>query len=280
MFVSRLTHVLFAAGSIVPLSHASPNQTQPAQSPAPTQTLNYPAAAWSGLVEGFDEESHRQYLAQKQVYREELTHLSAVTPFTDASIPPIDPISRKKVGHVLVGPTFQVRARGVDFEYYRYVTFYDVTERKERIYDLPSHREECHESNPLFASYNFTYTYSASTQISASHEGLGLSTSFTQTRAFTTGRQLLASGGLMAEHTPHFIKQDWNGRTFIQTYDAHTGKVAFLVKERKGSPWWMPYLFPLLAQKSYPMPFKVKDADWMFVVERTIISHCDGEAKN
>lgn len=211
---------------------------------------------------------------RREFQREELYFISAEDPFPKTRIAPVDPLTKKKTDRVLTGPAFRTRGYGSGFDYYRYVTFYNVSLRKERIYELPVHREECHDQSEVFANYSYSYSYSASITASASIEGLGLSSSISASRSFSTARNLRATGETIAEHTPYFNKQDWEGRTFIQLLDSRTGKTEFYMKKRKASPWWVDLFFPTLSSTGYPMVFKVKNADWTFQVEREVTGSC------
>jgi hypothetical protein len=201
--------------------------------------------------------------------QEEHLFLSSVDPFPSKDVAPYDPISKQKVARVLVGPAYKTRG----------VTFYNISKRKERIYDLPVQRAECYDKSDLFSSYTYSSTYSASVTASASFEGLGLSASMTKSRTFTTGREISASGGVVADYTPYAIKQDWSGRTFIQQYNSKNGAMKFLDKPTKESPWWVFVFWPMAAKEKYPMDFRVKDADWTFVVDREILETCAGASK-
>ncbi len=237
-------------------------------------SLDYPKNVLASDPAGFSR--NRSAIERRsEINREELFFLSASNPFPTTAIPAIDPITKEKKDRVLIGPAFRVRGHGSGFDYYRYVSFYDVFKRRERIYELPEHQEECHDNSAIFASYNYNFTYSASVTASASLEGLGLSATITASRAFSTGRQLLGIGGIEAVHTPYFVKQDWEGRTFIQTYNSKTRKTAFLTEQREGSSWFVQTFLPILAETEYPMEFEIKDADWSFQVQRTILRHCD-----
>lgn len=206
--------------------------------------------------------------------RDELFFLSPIDPFPSRDVPAIDPLSKKKVARSLVGPAFKIRGYGSNYDYYRYVTFFDIYKRKEQIYSLPTLHSNCYDVADLWSNYGFNQSYSASVTASASIEGLGLSASFTKTRTFAMGQQI-AARGIDADYVPYAIKQDWHGRTFIELYDSKTGKSAFLDKPRKQSPWWVYVLFPIAAQGKYPMDFRVKDATWMFRVDRENVKACD-----
>lgn len=207
--------------------------------------------------------------------RDELSFMSEYDPFPAGPVAPVDPLSHKKTDRVLTGPAFELSGNDAGYDYYRYVTFYDIDVKKERIYELPVQREECHDRFEMFASYSYTYTYSATITASASYEGLGLSASLSESRSFSTSRSLRAMGGIIADHTPYFLKQNWEGRTFIQMINSRTKKTEFVKKARKSSPWWVDAFFPWLSETKYPMDFAVEDADWTFAVERTIIGDCD-----
>ncbi len=230
-------------------------------------TSSVMAAAPSSFAEGT--------LAKSNEGLDELLDLSSFNPFPSNDVAAIDPITKKKMDQVLVGPAYKSTNGRANFDYYRYVTFFDIESRKERIYALPIQHEECHDLSELFASYSYNYTFTSAVTASISLEGLGLSAAFTKSRAFTAGRNLRATGKITANHVPYFVKQDWSGQTYIQTYNSKTKKVAFIVKENpETTNWFVKYLFPALAQQQYPMPFEAKDAEWTFLIERTILSKC------
>jgi hypothetical protein len=221
--------------------------------------------------------SGKAHSALVEMQREELYLLSVRNPFPKTPIAPIDPLSKKKVDGVHVGPAFKTRAFGADFDYYRYVTFYEIDERKELVDYLLVIRQECHDRSDMFSGYSFSYSRAATISAGVSYEGLGLNTSFTATESQSVSRNFAPTKGIVADYTPYFIKQDQYGRTFIQTYDSKTGKTAFITKEVSASAWWVQILFPTMASQSYPYSFEAIDAKWIFQVERTIISKCEGE---
>jgi hypothetical protein len=238
-------------------------------------SLDYPAATTVKKAPmGASGKTHR---ALVEMQREELYFLSVRNPFPKTPVAPIDPLSKKKVDGVHVGPAFKTRAYGSNFDYYRYVTFYEVDERKEVITSLPVIRQECHDRSDMFAGYSFTYSRAATLSASVSVEGLGLDTSMTATESQTVSRNFAPTKGIVADYTPYFVKQDQYGRTFIQTYNSKTGNIAFVTKEESGSAWWVHFYFPMMATRAYPYSFQALDAKWIFQVDRTIISKCEGE---
>ena len=232
----------------------------------------FAASLVSGANAVAAEESNQRYVSLEAM--SELSSLSVYNPFSSTGVLPVAP-NKKKYDQVLVGPAFKAKNSSGNFDYYRYVTFYDVEKKKERIYSLPIQHEDCSDKSELFASYSYSYSFSAAVTASASLEGLGLSSSFTRARTFSTGRNIRATGELIADHTPYFVKQTWVGKTYIQTFNSKTKKETFLKQGNAEQPeWWVKILFPVLAQSRYPMDFEAKDADWTFLVERTITGHC------
>ncbi|MBS1958070.1 MAG: hypothetical protein JST80_01230 [Bdellovibrionales bacterium] len=186
----------------------------------------------------------------------------------------VDPLTKIKVDRVLIGPVYAAK-RGADFDYFRYVTFYNVTTRKERIYQLPVHREECFDKSDLFANYSWSYTFSAKVSAGVQVGPVGLSTELTQTRTLTTSRNIRATGKVVADHTPYLYKSSWSGFTYLQTYTAKTRAETLVTQQDNKTKWWVQFLFPTLSMpKKYPMEFDVQDAEWTFVVERKILSKC------
>jgi hypothetical protein len=206
----------------------------------------------------------------------ELNFLSSYNPFPkDMVIEPIDPITKKKTDGVSVGPAFRTRAYGSGYDYYRYLTFYNVSYRKERFYELPIQRAQCYETSSLFANYTSSRTYSATVSASASLEGLGITASMTESNTLSTGHGIAATGGIVADYIPYIMFHDWEGRTFVQLYNSKTGEIHLLDKERKQSSWWTFVLFPHLAQEAYPSPFEIIGADRTFMVDRKILETCE-----
>ncbi len=207
--------------------------------------------------------------------RQELSYLSPNDPFPEQSIAPVDPLTRKRVDAVAVGPAFKGRGYANGFDYYRYITFYNITTRKERFYELMVQRAECYEKSDFFANYTSTKAYTATVTASVSIDGLGFGATFTQTTTLGTGHGVTATGGIEADYIPYILFQDWNGQTYIQLFSSKTGKTQLMTKEQKESAWWVYTLFPLLAHEKYPMDFQIQGADRTFLVDRKIIRTCD-----
>src|SRR5688572_16891733 len=108
---------LFAS---IGIASASADDSKYGSAPA---SLDYPATTVKKAPAGASGKAHR---ALVEMQREELYFLSLRNPFPKTPIAPIDPLSKKKVDGVHVGPAFKARAYGADFDYYRYVTFYEI----------------------------------------------------------------------------------------------------------------------------------------------------------
>jgi hypothetical protein len=209
--------------------------------------------------------------------REEHSLLSAFDPFPNKNVAAVDPLSKQKVDRVLVGPAYRTRAYGSDYDYYRYVTFFNISTRKERV--LRKVRSECFDKEASFSKVGNTMSFTASVHAGIDIEGIGISTDFSQTQEMSVEREFPA-GGVVADYIPYALKEDWDGRTFRQLYSTRTGKSAFITKESKDSPWWVIVLFPLAAMgEKYPMDFSVRDADWTLIVDQVIIRTCDETPK-
>lgn len=181
----------------------------------------------------------------------------------------VDPLTQHVYKNIVAGPSYRA-PKEASFEYYRYVTFYDVVENKERVHSLPIQREECYDESLSFATYSFSYTFASTITAGVSIDGLGLSGSLSDSRTVATTRSLRATPGIIADHIPYFLKQDWVGKTYIQIYRGESNKSSFIGRVTSKSPRWLRMMTPI----SYPFTFEVKDADWVFAVERNIIGTC------
>ncbi len=199
--------------------------------------------------------------------------ISSFDPFVGNVPSKVDPIYHQSYDSVLLGPSLKAPS-GLSFDYYRYVTYYNITERTERIHELPIHRQECGDQAEIFATYTYSYTFSSQINASVTIEGLGLSSTMTAAKTISTTRNLSAEGHVIAEHTPYFIKQDWSGLTFMQTYQKKSKRIKFITQVRDESSPWIQFFLPAFSHSAYPMNFEVKNADWIFDVEKRVLQKC------
>jgi hypothetical protein len=196
-----------------------------------------------------------------------------------AEVLPIDPISKEAVDRVLLGPVYKAKS-GKGFDHYRWVTFFNVDEYKSQVYQLHVHRENCGAGNSLpLASYTFSYTASAKIGVGINIEGVGLSADMTKSETLTTTQQVWATGNVV-DHTPFMLKENWEGKTYLQTVDSKKGNEEIQLQERNSPPLWAKLMFPLLAHaRQYPIPFKVENAVSTFIVEPKLIKKCESGSK-
>jgi hypothetical protein len=196
---------------------------------------------------------------------------SMITPFK-RELRKVDPLSRQPVDAVLTGPAYKAK-RGSDFDYYRYVTYYNVVSYRERFSEWPIQREHCGENSDLFAGWSKSIAYQHAVNASISVEGLGLGASFTKIATVTLSRNVKGYGKNVVDHVPYMIKENWEGFTYLQTSNLKTGKESLVLKKQDGTPYWFAILFPRLAPE-YPMPFSAKDAEWTLDIQQRKISDC------
>ncbi len=218
--------------------------------------------------------------------KQEALRMSDENPFPSMIIPAIEPIGGKHRSGVLFGPAFRLHFYGSGYDYYRYVTFYDVGETKERIYELPVQRENCLKASEIgFASFDYTYSRAVTVNASVSYTSLGVQLGAgiadTKSHIYHAGATVQPIGGVVADHIPYFYKENWDGKTYIQLVNSRTQKTAFITKTQKAAPWWV-HLFPLITltrgptgTAAYPMDFSVKNKEWTFSVEPRTVRSCD-----
>jgi len=242
-------------------------------------SLDYPTAFGSIDAAGLRKQATLDE-KKNSAFREELTRLSPIDPFPDENIAPIDPIARKKYDAVKIGPAFKWNVRASNYDYYRYVTYYNIREHKERVANLPIVRAQCNEKGDLFSSQNLSVSVTRSLSASVSAEGLGLGVSFSGTHTFGTGHGASAPGGRVVDFIPYAILQDWTGLTFIELYDSETGKTAFLKDKVNDSPWWVYLISPAFAREGHDptTPFAAKNAEITLTWEQKVIEVCGGAA--
>lgn len=202
-------------------------------------------------------------------------------PFQFVRVKHEDPLTGLPYQKLLLGPAYPIHISGTGFDYYRFVTLYNVTSRKERIYDLPIHRQECHDKSDYFANYSYSYLVGTEIQASITVEGLGLNSTIRQTHQYSMIRNLRAVGSMIADHIPYFVKHDWNGRVFVQLLNSSTGETEFLMPGQydQGRGAWPTSNLPRAVRSQYPLPFSVKNVDWEFEVDRKILAMCDTDGK-
>lgn len=186
----------------------------------------------------------------------------------------VDPATGAAVDAILTGPAFKAK-RGSDFDYYRYVTYYNVLSHRERFSEWPIQRENCSgDDTALFASWSKSVTFTSTVNASISVEGLGLGVNFSKSKSVSAGRNLNGKGKFVIDHIPYIIKEDWEGTTYLQTSNLKTGQEIVIKKQQGKTPFWFTILFPMLAPREYPMPFSAKNAEWTLDIEHKKLAPC------
>jgi hypothetical protein len=194
--------------------------------------------------------------------RDESWFESDINPFENQRLSTVDPLTQQKFHKILTGPAYYTRFR-MGYDYYRYVTFYNVSIKPERAVEFTIISQSCHDTFERLATMQKSQTYRTEVKAGISWEGLGLeSTMALEERAGMDFNIAAYPGGYEADHVIYYDNVNWNGFTYIQTYNSDTQKFGWIPKqEREPSLSVFSILFPNLAQHPYPIPFQVKKAD-------------------
>ncbi len=174
-----------------------------------------------------------------------------------------DPVNKKKYQNVVHGIAQKARSRS-GYNYWRYVTLYNKKRRKdERITNLPAIKEECHDGGWNFGQWSQQISYQASltAKVEAKVLGFGASVaaSLTHGSSYTVRRNVNATEGIEAIHTPYLSSKNWSGVSYIQTYNRNSRTIGYLAK-----------------RGSYPYMFRLTQQDLMLKVLRTDVRVCPG----
>jgi hypothetical protein len=192
--------------------------------------------------------------------------------FPSKKVKAYDPVNKKWYDKAVVGKTYEASFIQ-PYDYWRYVTVYNVTTDAERVSYLPYFEESCHDSSFFMAQWgetrNFKVSITSTVGAKVGIDGLGLDSSISisieQGVAFSASRRVQAVKGIAARHYPYKLSDTWKGVTFIQTYNKDTGRYG--------------YLLPSLYDEwfgEYPYSFELDNQNVGFKVKREIIKTCDG----
>lgn len=195
----------------------------------------------------------------------------STTDFPSKSVRAYDPVNKKRYEKSVAGKTYKASIfRGYD--YWRYVTVYNVSTDAERVTYLPYFEENCHDSSFFMAQWGETRTFKVSMTSSVGAkvgiDGLGLESSLSITLeqgvAFSAQRRVQAVKGLAAKHYPYKISDKWKGVTYIQTYNKDTKTYGYLLPSYYDE-WF----------GEYPFNFELDNQNVGFKVKREIIHTCE-----
>ncbi|MBU6154176.1 MAG: hypothetical protein KGP28_07725 [Bdellovibrionales bacterium] len=184
--------------------------------------------------------------------------------------PTLDPISGIQFERVLYGPVSRSRNPLADYSLWRHVTVYSVKARRENMADLPSIHQSCFDGGKYpIGNWQISRTLSVELRSSLRCGDLGLGAEFSaavsEGRTFSMQRALIVPEGIEADYVPLLRQEDWEGVTFIQTYEPSTGELGFIPKNILDEAFgW------------YPFPFVLRNAATFFEVSRQNAVTCKG----
>lgn len=180
-----------------------------------------------------------------------------------------DPINKVRYQKVVLGKVQRASGFFKNYDYYRYVTVYDVFEQEERIAYLPYVEEACFDDSFFFAQWDESRTITVTLNSSIGFDKLGLSASvgmsISEGTTFSIGRRLKATKGLRARHYPYKRSEEHEGVTYIQTYNSKTKKYGYLTQSLYDS--WT---------NSYPYDFYLDNQNVGFIAKREVLEKCEG----
>tara|TARA_Y100000780_G_scaffold132772_1_gene119298 strand:- start:5561 stop:6247 length:687 start_codon:yes stop_codon:yes gene_type:complete len=178
-----------------------------------------------------------------------------------------DPINRESYQKVIVGKA-QKASFLQDYDYWRYVTVYNVVKEQERVAYLPYFEESCHDSSFFMAQWGESRSIKVSLTSTLSAEVLGIGGSVAMSIeagvTFSTSRRVQATLGLQAKHYPYKLSEKYVGITYIQVYTEDENQFGYVTK---------PGGFDRF--KEYPYDFELNNQNVGFAVKRETIKICD-----
>jgi hypothetical protein len=205
-------------------------------------------------------------------YENAISNTKSAAGFPSKKARAYDPINKKWYDKAIAGKTFKANMFR-SYDYWRYVTVYNVETSAERVSYLPYFEESCHDSSFFMAQWgetrNFKVSMTSSVGAKVGVDGLGLdasvSISIEQGVAFSASRRVQAVKGIAARHYPYKLSDTWTGVTYIQTYDKDSGTYGYLLPSYYDE-WF----------GEYPYAFKLDNQNVGFKVKREIIKTCEG----
>jgi hypothetical protein len=181
-----------------------------------------------------------------------------------------DPISGAQFERVIYGPVTRSQNPLANYSLWRNVTVYSVKIRRESISDLPSLHQSCFDGGKYpIGNWQISRTLSVELRSSLRCGDLGLgaevSASVSEGRTFSMQRSLIVPEGMEADYVPLLRQEDWEGVTFVQTYEPSTGDLGFIPPNLLDTAFgW------------YPFSFELKNAATIFEVSRQNAKSCKG----
>jgi len=192
--------------------------------------------------------------------------------FPSKNVRAYDPVNKRHYQKAVAGKAFKASILR-DYDYWRYVTVYNIETDAERVSYLPYFEEGCHDSSFFMAQWGETRTFKVSMTSSVGAkvgvEGIGLdasvSISIEQGVAFSASRRVQAVKGIKARHYPYKLSDTWSGVTYIQTYNKDTKTYGYLLPSYYDE-WF----------GEYPYDFELDNQNVGFKVKRDVLKTCAG----
>lgn len=188
--------------------------------------------------------------------------------FPNTKVKTYDPVNKKRYEKVVVGETYKASIFD-GYDYWRYVTVYNVKTEAERVAYLPYFEEDCHDASQVMAQWDESRTFKVSLSTSVGLNKLGLNASVTMSVetgvTFSAARRIHATEGIQARHIPYKLSDRWEGVTYIQIYWKDTNELGYLRK-----------LGGFDRFEEYPFPFELDNQNVGFRVKREVLKVCNG----
>lgn len=179
----------------------------------------------------------------------------------------VDPVSGRYYQKAFAGKAHKAPFLA-SYDYWRYVTVYNVKTVAERVAYLPYFEEGCHDASWAMAEWGESRTLKVSLSSSLGAEALGLQTSISMSIesgvTFSASRRIQAIKGIAARHYPYKLSDVWEGVTYIQVYYKDKNRFGYLKKARGFNRW-----------QEYPFPFSLDNQNVGFKVKREVLNKCE-----
>jgi len=187
--------------------------------------------------------------------------------FPSKKVRAYDPVNQEHYQGVIVGETNKAGILD-SYDYWRYVTVYNIVQESERVAYLPYFEESCHDSSFFMAQLGESRSLKVSLSSTIGAEALGLNASVTMSIeagvTISTSRRVQATLGLHARHYPYKLTENWSGVTYIQLYTKEGNKYGYLRK-----------LGGFDRLKDYPHEFELDNQNVGFAVKREVFKKCE-----
>lgn len=183
-----------------------------------------------------------------------------------------DPINKDNYEKVLLGKVQKETGYFKDYDYWRYVTVYDVFTSEEQVAYLPYFEEACFDDSAFMAQWGESRSVRVTLKSELGFSKLGLSASVGMSietgMTFSTARRIKATKNIRARHYPYKLSDAFEGVTYVLTFNSKTKKYGYLLPSRM-QKW----------NDSYPYEFYLDNQNVGFMSKREVVEYCPGYEK-